>query len=203
MKAETGGSGDFKQPKPGVTIGRCYSIIDLGTQVTTYGPKRQILMSVELPLQTEEFEGVVKPMMASKKYTLSFNKKAILRKDMESWYGKKFNDKDIENSGGFDPSKILGRTGQVLLEENDTGDKVYINIGAIMPLAEGQTCPDQFNDSFFFDLDDFSIDKWESMSENMRSWISKSPEAKQALQQGQGQQEQPAPIDDGFDDIPF
>lgn len=213
MRAEIG-SGSFEKPPAGLTIGRCYRVIDLGTQEKKYKSKvdycRQILIDFELPshmMEVETDEGVkMMPMSASKKYRLSFNAKAALRKDMENWYGKKFNDKDIEQAGGFDPSKILGRPGQILIEHSDDGQ--YANITGLMPLAEGQTCPDQINESFIFDLDEFDNVKWESLSQGMQQWIAKSPEAQQILQAQYGQQkesdapQQPA-IDDGFDDIPF
>ena len=203
MKAEVSGGGDFQNPKPGVTIGRCYGVIDLGTQMTSYGAKHKILIQFELPTQLMERDDEKVPMMVSKQYTLSFNSKANLRKDMEAWYGKKFNDKDIEQSGGFDPSKVVGKPAQLLLEENDTGDKVYINIATLMPLAEGQSCPEQVNPSFVFDLDEFSLDKWDTLSEKMKQWIAKSPEAQQALGNGQPEQANEAVVDDGFNDLPF
>lgn len=211
MRAEVTGSGDFELPKAGLTIGRCYKVVDLGTQEKKFKGnvdyKRQIMVHFELPGQMMEIErdGAKEqvPMMVSKKYTLSFNKKAALRKDMEAWYGKKFNDKDIENSGGFDPSKILGRPAQILIEINESDNGTYANIGGLMPLAEGQTCPEQINPSFIFDLDEFDRAKWEQLSEKMRTWIAKSPEAKKVLGEDQEREpEQPA-IDDGFDDIPF
>ncbi len=215
MRAEVG-SGDFQKPPEGLTIGRCYRVIDLGTQEKKYKGNvdycRQLLVHFELPMHmidVETDEGVKRmPMSASKKYRLSFNAKAALRKDMEAWYGKKFNDKDIEAAGGFDPSKILGRPGQILIEHN--GD--YANIEGLMPLAQGQTCPDQFNESFIFDLDEFDPAKWEQLSQKMQQWIAKSPEAQEVLkahygntqsQQQQSEAPQQPSIDDGFDDIPF
>lgn len=212
MRAEVGGGNDFELPKAGLTIGRCYSIIDLGTQEKKYKGnvdyKRQILVGFELPNQLikieKDGEKIKMPMVISKKYTLSFNKKAALRLDLEAWYGKKFNDKDIENSGGFDPSKILGLPGQILIDINEADNgNTYANIRGLMPLAEGQVCPEQVHPSFIFDLDEFDRAKWEQMSEKMRSWIAQSPEAKKVLGEGQEREpEQPA-IDDGFDDIPF
>lgn len=202
MKASLGGGNDFELPAEGLTIGRCYKVVDCGTHTGNFGPKREIMVHFELPFLKMEVDGVEMPMSISKKYNLSFNAKANLRKDIEAWYGKKFNDKDIENSGGFDPSKILGRSAQVLIEHATPKDRTYANIVGLMPLAEGQTCPDQVNDNFFFDFDEFSIDKWESMGEKFRSWLAESPEAKQALQQGQGQQNE-AIVDEDFDSLPF
>ena len=204
MKAQVTGS-DFELPPAGLTIGRCYRVIDLGTQEKTYKDKvsyvHQLLVSFELPLHMMEIDDREQPMAISKKYTLSFGSKANLRIDMEAWYGKKFNDKDIENSGGFDPEKILGKTGQINITHSDCGK--YANISGLMPLAEGQTCPEQFNPLFIFDLDNFNRDKWDTLSENMQGWIVKSKECQEALGMGQPEKapENAEHIDDGFEDI--
>ena len=205
MKATTGGGGSFELPKEGLTIGRCYRVIDLGTQENKFKSevsyKRQILVMFELPHQLMDYDGEQMPMSISKKYNLSFNSKSNLRKDMEAWYGKKFNDKDIEQSGGFDPSKVVGKSAQILIEHSIDGN--YANIAGLMPLAEGQTCPEQVNPSFVFDLDEFDRDKWDTLSEKMKQWIAKSPEAQKALGNGQPEQSNAAVVDDGFDSLPF
>lgn len=210
MKAQVTGT-DFELPPEGLTIGRCYRVIDLGTQEKKYNNnvdyKRQILVSFELPLHMMEIDGEPQPMAISKKYTLSFNKKANLRIDMEAWYGKKFNDKDIENSEGFDPAKILGRPCQINIVYSEDGN--YANISGLMPLAAGQKCPDQINPSFIFDLDEFDRDKWDQLSEKMQGWIVKSPECQKVLGTGQPEQHNAemasVNVPDGFDDldIPF
>ncbi len=204
MKAQVG-SGDFEKPPEGVTQFRCYRIVDLGTQEKTYKGDvsyvRQILITHELPQHMKEFEGETLPMSISKKYRLSFNKKAALRLDMEAWYGKTFNDKDIENSGGFDPTKILGRPGLMTIKYSEDGQ--YANIASMMNVPEGTTVPDQINPSFIFDLDEFDREKWDLLSQKMQSWIAKSPEAKEVLGTDSKPEQQQAPIDDGFDDIPF
>ncbi len=206
MKAQVTGS-DFEKPPAGLTIGRCYRVVDLGTQESVYkgntSYKRQILISWELPSHMAEFDDKEQPMAISKKYTLSFNGKASLRKDMEAWYGMKFNDKDIENSDGFDPEKVLGKPCQINIVHSDDGN--YANIAGLMPLAEGQKCPEQINPSFIFDLDAFDRDKWDALSEKMQQWIVKSPEAQEVLGKGKPEQEADEAPDDGFDDldIPF
>ena len=75
--AKDSGGGDFKKVPPGAYIGRCYSLIDLGTQHTSgqYGDKQQhkIRISWELfgedeqgnPL-TVEVDGKEMPMTISK-----------------------------------------------------------------------------------------------------------------------------------------
>ena len=206
MKA--GVKGDFELPPEGITIGRCYRVIDLGTQESKYKDKtnynRQILVVFELPKCTMEIENdagekEVKPMSISKRYNLTFGQRASLRKDMESWYGKKFNDKDIQQSGGFDPEKIIGKAGQIQIQHNES----YANVINLLPLAEGQECPEQINPTLFFDLDAPDQDTWNKLSEGMQTWIAKSPEGAQFISKTSPGTTHEAPPDDGFDDIPF
>ena len=140
-------------------------------------------------------------MSISKKYRLSFNKKAALRLDMEAWYGKTFSDKDIENSGGFDPAKILGRPGLMTIKYSEDGQ--YANIASMMNIPEGTVVPEQINKSLIFDLDEFDRTIWDELSQKMQTWISQSPEAQEVLGEGKKPEQQQAPIDDGFEDIPF
>ena len=210
MKAPTSGGGDFELPPAGLTVGTCFKVIDLGTQEGSYKGKpklnHQILVAFELPKHRMQFEkdGVEKdlPMSISKRYNLTFSAKARLRQDMEQWYGKKFDDKQIEASGGFDPSKILGRPAQIMIVHSEDGK--YANIEGLMPLAEGMAAPDQENPSVLFDLDDIDWDIWDSFTDGMQSWIGKSPEMNAALN-ARGNVTEPAPAGEkeDYDDIPF
>ena len=200
----SGGGGDFKLPEEGLTVGRCVRVIDLGTQERVWSGKtshiRQIFVSFELPDRLVEFDGEEVPSLLSKKYTLSFNEKANLRKDLEQWYGKKFNDADIEASGGFDPSKILDRPAQIMITHS-TGNngKTYANISGLMPLAKNMPIAERHHDLLLLDLDEFDQSVYDSLSENMQEWIAKSPEYQQATMGGSSSE----PADDPFDDIPF
>ena len=202
MKAQTGGDQTRENPPAGLTVGRCIKVIDLGTQETMFGGKHQIFVYFELPKHRIEIDGEDLPMAISKKYTLSFNKKARLRQDLEQWYGKKFDDKQIDASGGFDPSKILGRPAQIMITHDENNGKVYANINGLMPLPDGAEAPAQENPSELFDLDDPDWDVFDSFGRGMQDWIAKSPEF-QALPQRQPA----APVESGekedYDDIPF
>ena len=110
--ASDNGGGDFKKVPQGVHMARCYSLIDMGTQLvrSQHGDKElhKIRIAWELfgedeegnPL-TVERDGKTLPMTISKSYTLSLNEKANLRKDLESWRGKQFTDDEAK---GFDIS---------------------------------------------------------------------------------------------------
>ena len=86
------GNTSFEQPPTGSHVGRCISIIDLGTQRTTYEGeaqiKHQVILRWELSNELmESGEHVGKPFTVSRFYTASLHEKSGLRKDLASWRG--------------------------------------------------------------------------------------------------------------------
>jgi len=182
LKATTGGGGDRQIPEPGMHPARCVAVIDLGTHVDeryknerTGKPTRahKVQIQWELPGQTFEFEGVVRPMMATKRYTLSVHEKANLRKDLESWYGKQFNSAELE-AKGFDLEKLLGRPALLNLTHSEDGK--YANIKSINPPMKGLEMSEQVNPSRAFDLDAPSLSVWATLSKKTRDFIRQSEE---------------------------
>lgn len=202
MKAQVNGS-DFELPPEGMHLARCIKIIDLGTQEQKFKDEvkhqHQILVMFELPKVMIEIDGEKKPQAISKKYNLTFSQKATFRKDLESWYGKKFNDKQIAESEGFDPSKILGKPATLTISHSEDGR--YANISAITGVMDGIEVPDQVNPSVLFDLENFDQEVWDSFSEKMQDWILKSPEA-QAVVNGSSNTASTTTADFD-DDFPF
>lgn len=206
MRANVSGGGDFELPPEGYQKARCVRAIDLGTQESqwkgniSYKPQLQLVF--ELPEHLVEFEGESRPMLISKKYNLTFSKKATLRKDMESWYDKQFNDKDIEAAGGFDPSKVVGRPAKIRVvhNHNENSGNTYANVDIIIP---DDSVPDQIHESIVIDLDDLNMDHWNKLSEKMQAWIMKSPEAQKLFETTGSSEPAPQQSTIGDDDIPF
>jgi hypothetical protein len=184
--ATNSGGGDFKRVPPGVYIGRCYSLIDLGTQKTEgqYGIKHQhkIRIGWELfgedengqPL-TIEVDGKTMPMTISKSYTVSLHEKAGLRKDLASWRGKDFTE---EEAAGFDVSKLNGAYCMLNVTSSESNGKTYSNISSITPLpaALKNNKPAPVHASVSFDLDAPDISVFDSFHEKLQDAIKKSPE---------------------------
>ena len=96
IASDSGGNGNYKRVPPGAYIGRCYSLIDLGTQLTSgqYGEKLQHKIRIGWELFGEDengealtidVDGKTMPMTISKSYTVSLHEKAGLRKDLAAW----------------------------------------------------------------------------------------------------------------------
>jgi hypothetical protein len=208
---DTGGS-NFKRVPQGVFIGRCFSLIDLGTQITTgqFGTKAQhkIRIGWELfgeddtgaPL-TVDVDGQQLPMTISKSYTVSLHEKAGLRRDLAAWRGRDFTD---EEAAAFDVSKLLGAYCMINVTESESNGKTYSNVGGITPLpgALKNNKPIAVHDNVVFDLDAPDMHVFDKFHEKLQDAIKASPEWATAT--GQKQAMAPAGGSDfPDDDIPF
>lgn len=206
IATDSGGS-NFKRVPAGVFIGRCYSLIDLGTQLTTgqYGEKMQhkIRIGWELfgedengePL-TVDVDGKTMPMTISKSYTVSLHEKAGLRKDLAAWRGRDFTE---EEAKAFDVSKLVGAYCMVNVTTSETNGKTYSNVAGLTPLpgALKNAKPAPVHDQVIFDLDAPDMAVFNSFHEKLQDAIKRSPEWARHGKQAP----QPA-MAGGFDDDP-
>ena len=210
------GGGNFKTVPAGVFIGRCYELIDLGTQVNETGlyagkSNHRIKIGFELfgeeddgtPL-TIDVDGKTMPLTITKDYTVSLHEKANLRKELEAWRGRPFSD---EEAAGFDVSKLLGAYAMInITHKTNTQGKVRANISGLSPLPSALRAakPAPVHANRIFDLDNPDMDIYNSFYEYLQQTIAKSPEWKK-YQGMPTDQSAPFPDEAGqFDgDIPF
>lgn len=135
------GSGDFKSVPAGSHFAVCNIVADCGLQPGSGmypAPKHQIYVRFEVPNERVSYKkdgkDVEGPIVIGQFFTASMNEKANLRKQLESWRGKRFTDDEAEN---FDVSTILGNSCMLTVTETNKGDKIYSNISAISPLPKG------------------------------------------------------------------
>jgi len=118
MKATSGGNFKaVKLPKPTTTIGRCYSLIDIGNIPDTMSKEpgktiRKITITWELPEYKAVFndEKGPEPFVVSEELTLSTNEKSNLAKLISAWRNKPFT---AEEQKEFDPTVMVGKTGLI------------------------------------------------------------------------------------------
>lgn len=186
-----GGEGNFKKVPPGVYVARCYSLIDMGTQITDgqYGSKEQhkIRIGFEIfgdddegkPL-TIEVDGKEMPLTISKTYTLSLHEKAGLRKDLAAWRGRDFTD---EEAKAFDVSKLLSAYCMLNITTSENNGKTYTNVAGITPLPQAlkNAKPAAVHAPVMFDLDQPDWDLFQNFHERLQETIKKSSEFAQAI----------------------
>lgn len=202
---DNGGEGNFKKVPPGVYVARCFSLVDMGTQITDgqYGSKEQhkIRIAFEIfgeddagnPL-TIDADGKQMPLTISKTYTLSLHEKSGLRKDLAAWRGRDFTD---EEAKAFDVSKLISAYCMLNITTSENNGKTYTNIAGITPLPQAlrNAKPDPVHKTVLFDLDEPDWDVFQKFHEKLQEQIKKSPEFAQALSM--------AGVDELSDDIPF
>lgn len=184
--AKDSGGGDFKRVPPGAYIGRCFSLIDLGTQLTSgqYGEKLQHKLRIGWELfgedeqgqpLTVEVDGKTLPLTISKSYTLSLHEKSGLRRDLAAWRGRDFTD---EEAKAFDVSKLIGAYCMVNVTTSETNGKTYSNVAGLTPLpgALKNARPAPVHEPVVFDLDKPDLKVFATFHEKLQETIKKSPE---------------------------
>jgi hypothetical protein len=214
---DTGG-GNFKRVPSGVHIGRCYSLIDLGTQLTSgqFGEKMQHKIRIGWELFGEDEQGAPlvvdvdgkeMPMVISKSYTVSLHEKANLRKELAQWRGRDFTE---EEAKGFDISKLVGAYCMVNVTTSETNGKTYSNVAGLTPIPSAlkNSKPSGVHAELKFDLDHPDVKVFEGFHQQLQDTIKKSPEwAALHRNQDHGKTRESATTGSGFenmdDDIPF
>ena len=186
--AKDNGGGNFKRVPSGAFIGRCYSLIDLGTQRSEgqFGVKDQhkIQIGWELfgeddegnPL-TVEFEGKTMPMTIKKSYTVSLHEKAALRRDLAAWRGKDFTDDEAK---ALDVTKLIGAYCMVNVTTSENNGKTYSNVAGLtkLPTALKDAKPAPVHNNIIFNLDEPDMELFAHFHEKLQEAIKRAPEWK-------------------------
>ena len=188
---DSGGGGDFKKVPPGVYVARCFSLIDMGTQITDgqYGQKEQHKIRIGFEVFGEDEQGAPltvvldnkeMPLTISKTYTLSLHEKAGLRKDLAAWRSRDFTE---EEAKGFDISKLLGVYCMLNITTSENNGKSYTNIAGITPLPQAlkNAKPEGVHTLIAFDLDNPDWAVFQGFHEKLQDTIKQSPEFAQAI----------------------
>lgn len=197
-------SKEFKIAPAGNHMARLYSVIDLGHQATEWAGETKIMHKVvltwelhgkddnEMPLTTDEG----KPLIVSKRYTVSLGEQARLRQDLEAWSNKKMTAEDRKN---FDLKNLLGKFCMVNITHSEDGK--YANISGISPVPSALRAhqPDAINAIVHFWLAEFDQAKYDALPKYYREKITESSEWR-----GQKAKDEAKPDNSIIDDaIPF
>ena len=110
----------------------CVDVVNLGVLQGAYGAKHKVRIVWQLEVVDEEHG---RRFDVARVYTLSLHERAALRKDLESWRGRKFTELELD---GFDLEKLIGVNAQVQVT-HDLGDDgtLYANVSTVVPPAKG------------------------------------------------------------------
>ena len=193
-------------PNPAV----CIKIIDLGTQDGDYKGKknRKRKMSIGFEMFSDERMTDDRPFIVSKTYTWSMSDKSGLRKDLESWRGREFNDADFDAKTGFQINAILGKPCLLNIKHETKADgNVRAHIDSISRLPKGMTVgkPENPLTYVWLSLEEFDFTVFNTLGDYHKEVIMKSPEYG-AVVRGEKIDESAAPathVDEFNDDVPF
>jgi hypothetical protein len=144
-------SGQKSDPVPaGTHHAVCYGVVAVGTQPSQqYTPRPKVVVAFEIPGERIEIKGKDLPRGISKRYTLSLNEKASLRKDLQSWRGRPFTPAEL---AGFDVSKLIGANCLLSVLHQDRAGATYANISSISALPKSMKSVAPENPSLYFNV---------------------------------------------------
>jgi hypothetical protein len=206
----TGGS--FERCPPGMHLARCYRVVDLGTQKTqpmgTIKYVRRIMLGWEVHGKDDDGNPMLmkdgRPFSITKHYTLSWSEKANLRKDLQMWRGKNFNEEEMRR---FDLKNILGVWCMLnIIDSPDkSGSRIYSNVDGVTPVPsiyKQNGLPTPVNQTYMFSFSDPDWELFETFSDGLKKTIMQSPEFEKS-RGGKLMTVAPGFADKDVDDIPF
>ncbi len=157
--------------EPGVYIGICVGIIDLGEQYSekfkNYRNEVQIVW--ELVGETVEVDGEQKPRQLSRTFSVAASKKSSIRGFISSWNGVQYSDDQFADLDLFDQA---GKVCQLSVVLNDTGE--YANVDSVIPLPKGMPAPKTDTPLILWNMDNWTNDGFEALPEWVQEKIKKS-----------------------------
>jgi hypothetical protein len=193
---------DFEKHPEGTFAATCYQVIDLGTHYSERFEKSTHLVRVQFESAKKMADG--RPFSIGKQYTLSHHEKSGLRRDLESWYAKRFDSVKLNEAQGFDLGKLIGRPAMITVAHSEYDGKTYANIISLNSLPEGMPVPVPVNETLVFSLADFDPAAFEKLTDWTKKKINESqernPDAKSKPTSGPASN---VITEIAIDDIPF
>jgi len=167
--------GTFKQLDPGTHVARCISLIDIGLQAGEYEGrptlKSKVILGFEVPSETIEIDGEVKPMVISRFITNSLSERSQMRPMLETWRGKTFSPEELVK---FDLATVLGAPALIGVVHADGKARIQ----TVSKLAKGMTCPPAVNPLRQFWLDEYDRAGFDALSTGIQKLVATSVEWK-------------------------
>lgn len=169
---------DYTPPEAGTYAARCCSIIDLGTQSSTWEGEAKTAHKVMLSFEVTDTDNRRvdgSPHMISRRFTASLHAKAGLRKFLEAWRGRPFTPEEL---AAFDLKTLAGLPCLVGIVHETKGDKTYANLASVMKLPKGMAAGAGELPAVVFDLAAPDWPVYARLSSRLQGQIAESPEYK-------------------------
>lgn len=206
--------GNFERCPAGMHLGRCYRIVDLGTQKSEYMGQVKYLHKIMVGWEIHGTDDAGKPIKMKdgrpfaifKNYTFSWSEKANLRLDLQSWRGKAFTQEEMRK---FDLKNVLGAWCMLnVIERAGQNGKTYANVDNISPvpaMIKQNGLPAPVNPNEIFNLQEPDMAIFANFSDHLKAKIQSSPEWERLtdLSPALAQSAKSVAHDDSDSDIPF
>jgi hypothetical protein len=205
--------GNFERCPAGMHLGRCYRIVDLGTQKSEYMGQVKYLHKIMVGWEihgTDDSGKTIqmkdgRPFAIFKNYTLSWSEKANLRLDLQSWRGKSFTQEEMRK---FDLKNVLGAWCMLnVIERAGQNGNTYANVDGITPvpsMIKQNGLPEAVNPNEIFNLQTPDMAIFANFSDHLKAKITASPEWERLKDSSPSVAKAAAKIaDDQDEDIPF
>jgi hypothetical protein len=116
----------------------CVDVVDHGMLEVTYQGKTQRKHRITIAWQIAEDMDNGKPFLVRRRYTNSLHEKATLRRDLESWRGRAFTDKELES---FDLESLLSVGCLINVIHEQRNGSTYANVASVMRLPKAMAAP--------------------------------------------------------------
>lgn len=162
----------------GVYMAVCVTVADLGDQYSEKfkSTQRKVVFSFDIPAETVEVDGDIRPRQLSKRCTFSVSKRGTLNKMLNAWLNANMSEQDLAELDLFD---FAGKACQIRVTVSEDG--AHNNVEDVMALPKGMPAPMTDTPIITYDIDEdgFSGDKWEALPGWMRDTIEKSEQYQQ------------------------
>lgn len=202
----------YEPVEPGNYPARCYGMVVTGTEYNKIYEdyKTSVIIFWELPTERIEVERDGQPVNLPRgihaQYNLSLNEKANLRKVLESWRGKPFDD-EVLAKDGFDIASIIGAPCMLnVLHRTAQNGNVYSNVSTVSRVPKGMEVGEQENPRIEFDIRDENqpLSDMEKLPEWVQERIRNSTEYKlRTTDVSQALSEDDYTVIESDEDLPF
>jgi len=198
-KPKQGGT-DFEMAPADTHAARCYQVIDMGVQErpnSQYGPAHEIRIAWEL---TDCPMADGRNFAISRSFTYSLSAKANLRKILESWRGKAFDESELD---AWTPDSLINAPCLLQVQHNTgTNGKTYAQVATVTKPPKGMTVPPLTNPTVIYSPEFHDPAAWALLTKWTQEKINNRVQAEGTAPES----ENPAPAGGGTfvdDDIPF
>jgi len=184
MKLKMEKSKDRVMLPEGSHVAVLVGFIELGTQETFYGPKKQIGLLFEFPNKKHTFREEEGQVCLSRIRVVAsvLDEKSTLYKYVVAILGKQMTKSEMQ--GGIDSSELLGKPSLATIVHRAGKDgQMYDNIDTLAMMPEGLPCGEVTSVPFEFEIS-ADLKNWDRVPEWMQKKIAESPEYKSAKGKG-------------------